>query len=160
MLRMLTGFSFLFFIIAPIQAQDANHPNAADDPIIIQPGEIEWIDGPSSFEEGSQMAVLEGDPAEPYFYTLKLKLPDGFVISPHWHPRVERVTVISGTFRLGHGEVFNRDSTERLEAGTYVSLPAEMLHYAVTEGETVVQISSIGPLEINYINPKDDPRKR
>lgn len=32
-----------------------------------------------------------------------------------------------------------------------VSIPAEMVHYALTEGGTAVQIISIGPLEITYI---------
>lgn len=156
------GFSFLLFIAVPLQAQDGQmfEDKGPDEPIIVQADEINWQDGPASFEEGSQMALLEGDLGEPGFFNLQIKMPDGFRISPHWHPRVERVTVISGTFKLGHGENFDSNAAEPLEAGSYFSMPPEMVHYAVTEGETVIQLTTIGPWEIHYINPEDDPRKR
>jgi hypothetical protein len=34
-----------------------------------------------------------------------------------------------------------------------------MHHFAWAEGETELQISSIGPWGITYLNPADDPRK-
>lgn len=154
------GVSILLFMAVPLQAQEEAHDKGPDKAIIVKPGDIQWKDGPPSFEAGSQMAVLEGSPGESGFFNLRIKLPDGFRISPHWHPRVERVTVISGSVRLGHGEKFDREATELLNAGSYVSLPPKMVHYAVTEGETVVQLTTIGPWEIHYVNPKDDPRKR
>lgn len=160
MIQMAICFSFLFFTSLTALAQDGMHDKGPDDPIIILPGEIEWKDGPASFEKGSQMAVLEGNPGEAGFFNLQIKMPDGFRISPHWHPRVERVTVIKGTFKLGHGEIFDADAAESLVAGSYFSMPPEMVHFAVTEGETIVQLTTIGPWEIHYINPEDDPRKR
>jgi hypothetical protein len=33
-----------------------------------------------------------------------------------------------------------------------------MRHFAIAEGETVVQLSSIGPWEIRYVDSRDDPR--
>lgn len=96
----------------------------------------------------------------PGVFTMRIKMPDGFVIAPHWHPNVERVTVISGTFYLGSGEVLNRQAAQRLLPGSYTSLPPETRHYAVAEGETVIQLTSIGSWEINYVNPDDDPRRR
>lgn len=120
---------------------------------------IAWQEGPKSLAPGAQFAVLEGNPGEPGVFTMRLKLPDGFAIAPHWHPNVERVTVISGVFLLGSGESFDRDSAERLEAGSYTSMPPGMRHYAFAEGETVVQLTTVGPWEINYVNPSDDPRQ-
>jgi len=35
----------------------------------------------------------------------------------------------------------------------------ETAHFAIAEGETVIQLTSIGPWEINYVNPEDDPRR-
>jgi len=67
--------------------------------------EIQWKDGPASLPAGARFAVLEGDPSKEGFFTMRLWLPDGFKISPHWHPKVEHVTVISGTFNLGMGKV-------------------------------------------------------
>jgi quercetin dioxygenase-like cupin family protein len=128
--------------------------------LIYRPGEIEWRAGPGSFERGAEFFVLEGDPAEPGFFTMHIRMPDGFVIAPHWHPGVERVTVLAGTFHLGHGERVDRQAAERLPAGSHFSLPPGMRHYAITEGETIVQLSSIGPWEITYVNSADDPRSR
>lgn len=122
--------------------------------------DIEWQDGPGSFEEGAQFAVLEGDPSKAEVFTMRIRMPDGFEIAPHWHPNVERVTVISGTFLMGQGDELDADAAERLEAGSYTSYPPETRHFAIAEAETVVQLTSVGPWEINYVNPEDDPRER
>ncbi|CAN5786719.1 cupin domain-containing protein [soil metagenome] len=155
----------LSFLLVPftVQAQEPAVGIVDEGPerhLIYQPAEIEWRDGPGSFAPGAQFAILEGDPSQPGLFTMRIRMPDGFVIAPHWHPGVERLTVISGTFRLGHGNVLDRAATQPLGAGSYFSLPPESRHYAITEGETEIQLSSIGPWEINYVNPADDPRRR
>jgi quercetin dioxygenase-like cupin family protein len=128
--------------------------------LVFRPNDIQWRDGPGSLEAGAEYAVLEGDPGEHVVFNMRLRLPDGFHIAPHNHPRVERVTVISGAFLLGHGEEADRDAAERLEAGSYFAMPPGMTHYAFAEGETVIQLKTIGPWEINYVNSEDDPRLR
>jgi hypothetical protein len=47
-----------------------------------------------------------------------------------------------------------------LPAGSYTFMPPEMRHFAWAEGETVIQLATIGPWEIHYVNPSDDPRRR
>jgi anti-sigma factor ChrR (cupin superfamily) len=137
------------------------HDEGPEHHLIFSPGEIEWQDGPASFEPGAEFAVLEGNPGEPGVFTMRIKMPDGFYISPHWHPGVERVTVISGTFHLGSGEELDPESTVPLATGSYTSMPPEMRHYAITEGETIIQLTSVGPWQITYVNPEeDDPRLR
>lgn len=86
-------------------------------------------------------------------------MPDGYVIPPHWHPVQERVTVLSGTFHLGQGKAVNRQAAQALAPGSYFSLAPRMTHFAVAEGETVIQLTSMGPWQINYVNPADDPRR-
>lgn len=122
--------------------------------------EIQWQDGPASLEPGAQFAVLEGDPDELGIFTMQIKMPDGFHISPHWHPNVERLTVLEGQFHLGSGEEMDKEATQALGPGSYTSMPPGMRHYAIVEGETVVQLSTVGPWAINYLNPEDDPRLR
>lgn len=124
------------------------------------PGDMEWQDGPASLEEGAEMAVLEGDPGELGAFVIRLRVPDGFRVNPHWHPRTERVTVISGTFLLGMGSEFDEDELMRFPAGSYAYWEPEMHHFAQAEGETTIQLHGIGPWEIHYINPGDDPRLR
>lgn len=128
--------------------------------VTFRPNEVKWQAGPPSFERGSQMAVLEGDPGAEGVFTIQLKVPDGFVIRPHRHPNVERVTVLRGTLHLGSGTNVDKKAAESLPAGTYTSMPKQMVHYAIAGGETTIQLTSVGPWEIEYVNPEDDPRKR
>lgn len=154
--------TFLLVIFLPwcLMAQEIAD-EGPDHHLTYKAGEIDWQPGPASVEEGIEVAVLEGNPSEGGVFTLRLKIPDGGFIAPHWHPNVERVTVISGSFLLGSGEEMNRQDLLRLDPGSYTSMPPEMVHYAFAEGETVIQLTSVGPWIINYVNPEeDDPRER
>jgi quercetin dioxygenase-like cupin family protein len=126
--------------------------------MLYTPKAVKWMDGPPSLPTGAKFAVLEGDPTKEGPFTMRLKVPNGYRIPPHTHPKTERVTVISGTFRLGMGETFDASKMEDLPAGTYGFWPAGMKHYAAAKGETVVQLHGVGPWQIHYLNPADDPR--
>ena len=132
--------------------------NAAGEMGISIPAEVKWKDGPASLPAGAKFAVLEGDPTKEGFFTMRLWLPDGFKIAPHWHPKVEHITVISGTFNLGMGEKFDQSATRAMPAGTFGYWAADMRHFVWVKGDTVVQLHGIGPWMINYVNPSDDPR--
>ena len=91
---------------------------------------------------------------------LRLKFPGGFAVPPHRHTKDEMVTVISGKFGIGASEKLDRAAVKQLVPGSFVHLPAGVAHYAVADGETVVQINGVGPFDITYIDPNDDPRKK
>ena len=122
--------------------------------------EIQWKDGPPSLPAGARFAVLEGDPTKEGFFTMRLWLQDGFKIQPHWHPKVEHVTVISGTFNVGMGEKFDQTATRTMPAGTFGFWPAEMKHFAWAKGETVLQLHGTGPWMITYVNPSSPAMNR
>lgn len=128
--------------------------------MLYAPDSIAWKDGPPSLEKGAKFAILEGDPAKEGPFVMRLRLPDGFQIRPHSHPKTERVTVISGTFLLAMGDKLDRANAKPLKTGTYAFWPAGMKHTAWAQGETIVQVHGIGPWVINYVNPADDPRTR
>ena len=129
------------------------------DHAIHTPKQIKWEDGPPSLPPGAKLAVLEGDPAKDGFFTMRIRVPDGYKIPPHTHPKVEHVTVISGTFNFGMGEKFDQAATKEMPAGTFGFWPADMKHFAWARGETVVQLHGIGPWSIEYLDPTDDPRR-
>ena len=109
---------------------------------------------------GAKIAIISGDPNSTGPFVGRLKMPDGYRIMPHWHPTAENLTVISGEFRVGMGDKFDESKLQTLPAGSYASVPAHHNHYAMTKGETELQISAMGPFKVNYVNPADDPSKK
>jgi len=126
---------------------------------IVSPQEVTWGPAPPSIPPGAEAAVLYGDPSKEGMFALRLKLPKGYVIPAHSHPKPEVVTVISGTFRLGMGETADPGAAKPLPAGSFFALSPGMTHFAYTDEETVVQLNSTGPWSLTYVNPKDDPRQ-
>lgn len=71
------------------------------------------------------------------------------------------MTVLSGTVYVSLGEKFEAASGQKLPAGGFVSIPATHPHYAWTETEeTVLQVHGVGPTDLTFVNPADDPRKK
>ena len=122
-------------------------------------GELLWKDA-AALPRGAKIVVLEGDPSKDGLFVIRIRLPDGFRIPPHTHPKTERITILSGTFHLAMGERLERSAARALPAGSYGFWPAEMIHTAWAEGETTVQLHGVGPWVINYVNPADDPRNK
>lgn len=121
------------------------------------PDEVKWGDVPPIFAKGAQMAVLEGNPSGTGYFTVELKMPDGYKVMPHWHPKTERVTVISGDFHAGMGDKMDEAGAKDFPPGSFVSIPPHMHHFAFAKGETIVQVSGPGPFALTYVNPADDP---
>jgi quercetin dioxygenase-like cupin family protein len=127
---------------------------------VVLAEEVKWGPAPPSLPPGAQAAVLLGSPAKEGAFVLRLKFPSGFAVPPHRHSKDELVTVISGKFGIGASEKLDRAAAQQLSPGSFVYLPAGMTHYAIADAETVVQINGVGPFDITYINPNDDPRKK
>jgi hypothetical protein len=128
--------------------------------VMVTPSSVMWGPGPASVPAGAQAALLEGDPAKPGPFTLRLKMPDGYKIAPHFHPADEHVTVIQGTFVLGMGEKFEQSAGRDLTVGSFAVMPTGTRHFAWTKGETIIQLHGVGPWGLIYVNPADDPRKK
>ncbi|HEY2171475.1 MAG TPA: cupin domain-containing protein [Candidatus Angelobacter sp.] len=127
--------------------------------VVVTPDKIQWGTAPPVFPAGAQFAVLAGDPGKPGPFIVRLKLPDGYRIMPHWHPTAENVTVISGEFHVGMGDKFDESSMLTLPAGSVAVVPVHHNHYAMAKGETEVQVNATGPFKLVYVNPADDPSK-
>src|SRR5262245_54876329 len=125
---------------------------------LYPPTSIEWKRGPVAIPAGAKMAVLEGDPTKEGPFVVRFQFPEGYHIPPHTHPKTERVTVISGALYLATGASLDRSNAKKLSAGAFGYWPAGMKHAGWSEGETVIQLHGVGPWQINYVNPADDPR--
>jgi catechol 2,3-dioxygenase-like lactoylglutathione lyase family enzyme len=132
--------------------------SAAHETHEFTPDTIPWGPGPPFLNPGAQLAVLEGNPAASSGdFTVRVKMPDGFRIAPHFHPNRENVTVLQGTFKLGMGDHFDTKKMAAFTEGSFAFLDPNMHHYAMACGEVIVQVHGQSPLQFNYINPEDDP---
>jgi quercetin dioxygenase-like cupin family protein len=145
------------------QSDKAGHSRAGagGSHIMMTADDVKWGPGPPSLPPGVQMAVLEGDPSKAGgSYVIRAKMPDGYKVPPHWHPVTENVTVLEGTLSFGMGDKFDQAGGRELTPGGFASMPKGVRHFAWAKGETVIQVHGVGPFEIVYVNPTDDPRKK
>ena len=138
----------------------AHAQDAKSTEVVVAPLELKWGPAPPVFEKGATMAVVAGDPSKAAPFVVRLKLPAGYKINPHFHPTDENVTVVSGTFAVAMGDKFSATGMKALPAGGFALLPAQMHHYAMAKTPAVVQVHAVGPFALTYVNPADDPSKR
>jgi Domain of unknown function (DUF4437) len=127
--------------------------------IIANPSDIAWGVPPPVLSPGAKFAVIDGNPAGNGNVTVRLIMPAGYKIAPHWHPTDEHVTVLAGTVSLGMGDAIDEAHALTLKTGGYAVASANMHHYAYTKTGATIQIHMMGPFQITYVNPQDDPSK-
>ncbi len=159
---LLCGFVLAQDNMKPASPHAAAKPAAKPAPKnAFTPDQIQYGPAPAFLQPGAALAVLEGNPmGVTGDYTVRLKMPHGYKIAPHWHPKRENVTVISGTLKVGMGDKFDESKMMSFPATSFAYLDPSMHHYAMSSGETVVQIHGMAPLKFNYIDPNDDPSKK
>jgi quercetin dioxygenase-like cupin family protein len=143
-----------------VQKAGAAKQQGAATPIVVMADAVQWGPAPAVLPSGASVAVLEGDPAKPGVFTMRLRMPDGYRIAPHYHPGMEHVTVISGMLMVGMGDTFDEGQMKTLTAGSFGAIPPRMHHYAMAHGETVLQLHGAGPWRLVYLNKADDPRTK
>jgi quercetin dioxygenase-like cupin family protein len=125
--------------------------------VSLTPEAIRW----RPLFEGAEIAVLSGDPNEAGSpYVIRVRHQDGLKVPPHWHSFDEPITVLSGTWVMGLGERFDLSAAQEFPAGSYLVVPKAVPHFAVCQGETIVQGHGIGPLDTSFVRPEDDPRQK
>jgi quercetin dioxygenase-like cupin family protein len=119
----------------------------------VAPEAITWI--PVAGGLGAEMAVIEGDPAKPGIYVIRMKFPPGVMSAPHVHPFDRHAVVLKGTWWTGTGTEFTPDGTVPLKPGAYMKHPARAAHFdGAKNEETIVQIVGEGPTASTPIHPE------
>jgi quercetin dioxygenase-like cupin family protein len=125
----------------------------------VLPEDIDWKPFPA-FPPSVRLASVVGEPSEPAPYLIRVKVPSDVKLMPHRHPEDRIYTVISGVFYIGLGDQFDGDKLKAYPPGTVIVLPGNTSHFHwAKSGEYVAQVTAIGPLGIEYVNPRDDPRE-
>ena len=151
--KLLRFTSSLIFGLATIVAADT----PAEHHLLPSGAAVKWGPPPPAFPAGAKFAVIDGDPGAKGLVTVRLMMPAGYKIAPHWHPTDEHITVLSGTLSIGMGETFDTQHGALLRTGGYAVAPANMHHYAWTKSGATIQVHLNGPFAITYVNPADDP---
>jgi quercetin dioxygenase-like cupin family protein len=124
----------------------------------ILPEDVDWKPF-AAFPPSAQLAVLVGHPSGEGPYTIRVKVAHGVKLMAHRHPEDRVYTVISGVFYIGLGDRFDGDKVQAYPPGAVLVLPGNTSHFHwAKSGEYVTQVTGIGPLGLEYIEAKDDPR--
>ncbi len=126
------------FLIPQAYAQDP-HAGAHT---LLTPSELQWKDA-AGLPPGTKITVIEGPMNEAVPFTVRIKF-----------------TVLSGVLNMGVGDKLDESKTRPLPVGSISIMQPKTTHFVVFNEETVVQVHGVGPWEINYVNPADDPRKK
>jgi quercetin dioxygenase-like cupin family protein len=120
--------------------------------------DIEWKPF-AAFPPDARLAVLVGNPLEHGPYMVRVKVPHGVKLMPHRHPEDRTYTVISGIFYIGLGDQFDAEKLQAYPPGAVIVLPGNTSHFHwAKSSEYITQVTAMGPLGLEYINSKDDPR--
>ena len=149
LLVLVSVFLFANLVIAGEQAATAPAPAMSE----MRAGALQWapLDIPG-FVPGMKVAVLSGDPFKEGPYTIRLLFPAGYAFPAHWHPNVENLTVVSGTFQLGMGEKTDAAKLQNYAPGDYLFIPPQMPHFGgAAGGEAVIQLHGPGPFGVTVV---------
>ncbi len=141
---------------AHAQPNAAAKAGAKPSHVMVAPDAIQW----QPFLLGSHMAVIAGDPEKVgASFTIRIKA-NGLKVPPHWHPTDEHITVLSGAFLVATGEKFDASALHEMKPGAYAMMPKKTPHFALMRGETIIQVHGIGPFQVIWVNPEDDPARQ
>jgi quercetin dioxygenase-like cupin family protein len=149
-------------VASPVQARHKSHaakakPAAAK---AAAPAELKWVPAPPGLPAGAEIAVVKGDPGKAGMFTIHLKTPANYSVAPHWHPTDEHVTLVSGKMAYGMSDRLDRLNGQALTAGQSIVMKAKEHHWVFTGDGAEVEVTAMGPFQINYVNPADDPRPK
>jgi hypothetical protein len=148
-LALVSVFLFVNVVVAAEQTTSAPAPAMSE----MRSGALKWapLDIPG-FVPGMKVAILSGDPFKEGPYTIRLLFPAGYAFPAHWHPNVENLTVVSGTFQLGMGDKTDAAKLQNYAPGDYLFIPPQMAHFGgAAGGEAVIQLHGPGPFGVTVI---------
>ena len=113
----------------------------------------------AAFPAGARLAVMVGQPTQAGPYVIRVGVSKGVKLMPHRHPEDRVYTVISGVFYIGLGEEFDAGKLQAYPPGAVIVLPGNTWHFHwAKSSDYVTQVTAIGPLGMEYLEAKDDPR--
>jgi quercetin dioxygenase-like cupin family protein len=147
--------AFVFVILAAALAAKSTG-GAEPDPAVLTyklPADFQWKE--SAEFPGLQTIVLSGDPGKSGPYVTRNRFAPGTFSRPHFHPNDRFIVVVSGTWWVGTGPVFDPASTRPMPTGSFVTHFAGKVHYDGAKNEACeVVIFGMGPATAMRVDGK------
>jgi quercetin dioxygenase-like cupin family protein len=145
-----TWMGFLVLVAAMPVVAAAQNTAANDQMQVREAAALTWTDlVVPGFAPGTRMAAVYGDPSKEGPYVMRLQFPDGYEFPLHWHPAVEELTVLSGSFHLAMESDNGQGPVRTYAPGDFIHIPARMAHAGGAKGVTIIQLHGTGPFAIN-----------
>lgn len=106
-----------------------------------------WHESPPGLPPGGTFTVISGDPFEPGPFVMRVRLPPGFALPPYRRESEEQLIVLAGAIAVGTVGDSGAATTRTLTSGSFLSLPANEIHFAHTPDGAVLQIIGMGPFQ-------------
>ena len=127
----------------------------------VTPEQVKWVDDPDAAGFGIQRAVIQGDPAKPGIYVIRIRFPRGVMSRNHFHKEDRHAVVLQGTWWTGTGDEFAPEKTVPLKTGSYMMHPAGEHHFdGAKDDEVILQLIGYGPSSTIRLRPQDGPYGR
>ena len=139
-------------VSAAVQAQGVSGAKT------LTASEIKWGENPA-LPKGTKFVILMGDPKQGA-YVSRVQLPANVKIMPHSHPTENLLTVLSGTLLYAEGDKFDAAKLKSYPAGSFIVETPNVPHFQTAKGPVVFQVSVPGKSSFDYVDAKDDPRKK
>jgi quercetin dioxygenase-like cupin family protein len=138
-------------------------PVLADPPAevmnITREPDMKW--NPSKVVPGASQAIISGDPSVPgQPYVVRNKFSPGTFSPPHFHPETRYIQVLKGTWWVGYGTKWDKDTTTPVPAGSFVVHHPNKIHWdGAKDEEVTVQIMGVGPSATIRVDESGQPKK-
>ena len=112
----------------------------------------------------NEEAHLFSKPADPGLYLTLVKWFPGWMSAPHHYATDRLCVVVSGTWWVTSGAVFDPSTTMPVTAGGFVHRLANTAHYDGVRADgtepAVIAICGMGPITFTPVNPSDPQVRR
>jgi quercetin dioxygenase-like cupin family protein len=105
---------------------------------------------PHPLIKGAGSMMLAGDRAKPGIFVLRAKYPDGLRLPPHTHATELHAVVLQGMLCVGFSTTWDTSKVMKVLPGQFLRFPSGESHFEYTVGETILQISGIGPMQTTF----------
>ena len=145
--------------VVAVVAGAAHGGDSTSTAVSLTPDQIEWVPNPRVEGLGAAQMLGNSKKAGPYVH--RVRFPKGRIVQAHSHPDDRTYTVLSGTWYIGWGDVYDESNLTALPPGSFYTEPAGVPHFIATPDEdTVVQVSGTGPTSATFVNPEHAPKKK